>query len=208
MKHSEIIQALQDVRATITILLEAVSNMEIGTDQSPNFQINDHDDLSKSDQSGSDQIRSDQIRAYAGNFCSNEVKFRAIAKDSGVDLDMYDLSSIQRNITWFVEHSGTINQPQKYIQRMISELKPQTGFRQRPIPDPPKEDDTKCMGYDIDLLDRYLPDLDSSIFQMVRHLIPGHEQVFKNWESVCDSTMKKRVVAAYCFKQGIFITET
>lgn len=192
MTQIEIIEALKDVRSTVSILIEQLARMDVDID---------HDDHNQSDQS--DQIRSDQIRAYASNISSKEREFRAIAADNGVDLELYDLRSIQRNISWFMDHRREISSPQKYIARMVSEIKPSAGFRQKAAPAEVKEEPNTCMGYDMSVLDEIVKYIDERSFNLVKPYMPGSGTMFKDWSSVQGNLMKLRVVAAYMKKENI-----
>ena len=192
MTQIEIIEALKDVRSTVSILIEQLTRMDVDID---------HDDHNQSDQS--DQIRSDQIRAHASNISSKEREFRAIAADNGIDLDLYDLKSIQRNITWFMDHRSTISAPQKYIARMVSEIKPSAGFRQKAAPAEVKEESNTCLGYEIPVLDEIVKYIDERAFALAKPYLPGSGTMFKDWQSVQGNLMKLRVVAAYLKKENI-----
>lgn len=192
MTQIEIIEALKDVRSTVSILIEQLTRMDVDTD---------HDDHNQSDQS--DQIRSDQIRAYASNIGAKEREFRNIAADNGIDLDLYDLRSIQRNINWFMEHRSTISAPQKYISRMISEIKPSAGFRQKVAPVEVKEESNLCMGYEIPVLDEIVKYIDERSFNLAKPYLPASGNLFKDWNAVHGNLMKLRIVAAYMKKENI-----
>lgn len=192
MNKVEIIEALKDVRSIVAILIEQLTRMDVDID---------HDDHNQSDQS--DQIRSDQIRAPASNISSKEREFRMIAADNGIDLDLYDLRSIQRNINWFMEHRATISSPQKYIARMVSEIKPSAGFRQKAAPIEPKEESNRCMGYEIPVLDEIVKYIDERAFALAKPYLPASGGLFKDWASVQGNLMKLRIVAAYMKKENI-----
>ena len=195
-----LIQSLQELSISLnrasSLTTSIVNHLQKSSDQ-PHIET----DQIRSDQSQDHLIRSDQI---SNSHSTSFEKFRDIASQNGINLASIDLSSISRNIDWFLMNSSSIMSKANYIRKMVAGLpeKPSVGF-QVPSPAPVPEDDTKCLGYDIELVCRVIPLITREIFLEARTFVPSWKSLFSSWHDVQKNPFKIRVIACYAMKHDL-----
>ena len=162
----------------------------------------DHDlDLKVLDQ---DQIRSDPESEEQ----DIETKFRTLAAKYGIDLEDVELSTIERNMFWFVQNLDTVRYPAAYIRKMVRDcgVRKRVGFQ--PSKQPPKEEEeteiTEIYGYPVEELDQMAPYLDYSTYSAISAVLPASSRIlFRSFEDVRSSRPKLRVFLAEGKKRGV-----
>jgi len=187
---------------TIMMVAAAYTSMiqsYLGQDQD---QDQDHDlDLNQLDK---DQIRSDQ------SDLSSEERFIRIASSEGVDLSVFDLSGIERNIYWFLNNREKVRSPRAYIIKMVKDCPPkrpkaEVGFKP-PVQkkDPDNAETTEVYGYSVEILDEWSEKLDNEAFRAILSALPQHSRVlFPTLSNVRESRAKSRVFIAEGLKRGV-----
>ena len=162
----------------------------------------DHDlDLKVLDQ---DQIRSDPD----GKEQDVETKFRMLATKYGIDLEDVELSTIERNMFWFVNNMDTVRYPAAYIRKMVRDcgMRKRVGFQPTK---PAKQDSeeqqvTEIYGYPVEELDAMAPYLDYSTYSAISAALPSSSRIlFRSFEDVRSSRAKLRVFLAEGKKRGV-----
>lgn len=159
-------------------------------------------DQIRSQSRSSDQIRSDQIsNSYSNGF----EKFREHALSLGIDLSDIDLSSIGRNIDWYLINSNKVLSKANYIKKMVVGLPPKrkVGFTTAK-PEPETEDPSKCMGLDIAMVNDRMPYMDERTYNQTKELIPNWKSLFASWDECKGNQFKLRVLTCYAIKGNKF----
>lgn len=164
-------------------------------------QIIDHDlDPSLTDK---DQIRSDLDH---GN--NVETKFRMLAAKHGIDLEDVELSTIERNILWFVKNIDSVRYPAAYIRKMVRDCgaRKRIGF-QPTIPAKQESEEseaTEVYGYDVETLDKWAVNLDNDAYISILAALPPTARVlFPSLAKVKETRAKTRVFIAEGMKRGV-----
>lgn len=155
----------------------------------------DHDlDLKVLDQ---DQIRSDPESEEQ----DIETKFRTLAAKYGIDLEDVELSTIERNMFWFVNNLDTVRYPAAYIRKMVRDcgVRKKVGFQ--PSKQPPKEEEdteiTEIYGYPVEELDQLANFFDIRTYSAISAALPSSSRIlFRSYEDVRSSRAKLRVFLA------------
>ena len=164
-------------------------------------QIIDHDlDPSLTDK---DQIRSDLDQ---GN--NVETKFRVLAAKHGIDLEDVELSTIERNMFWFVNNFETIRYPAAYIRKMVRDCgaRKRIGFQPtKPAKQESEESEvTEVYGYDVQMLDEMSQWLDNDAYISILEALPPTARVlFPSLAKVKETRAKTRVFIAEGMKRGV-----
>ena len=151
-----------------------------------------------------DQIRSDQDHDHD----DLESKFRDLARKYGIDLDDVELSTIERNMFWFVNNFDTIRYPAAYIRKMVRDcgVRKRVGFQPSKPTKPASEDRevTEIYGYPVEDLDGMVPYFDYSTYTAIFDHLPASSRIlFQSYEDVRSSRAKTRVFLAEGKKRGI-----
>lgn len=161
----------------------------------------DHDqDLNVKDQ---DQIRSDHDQDH-----NVETKFRMIAAKYGIDLEDVELSTIERNMFWFVNNFESIRYPAAYIRKMVRDCgaRKRIGFQPtKPAKQESEESEaTEVYGYDVEILDRWAVNLDNDAYISILAALPPTARVlFPSLSKVLETKAKTRVFIAEGMKRGV-----
>jgi len=149
-----------------------------------------------------DQIRSDQDDQDV------ETKFRTLATKYGIDLEEVELSTLERNMFWFVQNLDTIRYPAAYIRKMVRDcgIRKKVGFQ--PSKQPPKEEEeteiTEIYGYPVEELDQLASFFDSRTYTAISMALPSSSRIlFRSFEDVLSSRAKLRVFLAEGKKRGV-----
>lgn len=187
MTTDQIRSRIQSIRVQIDQLLADIDGLEHDID---------HNDANRYDQT--EQSTPGQSQGGEGE------RFRTICQSYGIDLNGIDISHAERGIWWVVHNLGKVNSPKRYIESMLAKCPrvKEVGFRPptAKLPDP---DDQTIMGLPPDQVISAASGLTYDHYAKVRDQIPGFKQLFRTWDDVLASEMKKRVVTAYCLKEGI-----
>ena len=137
-----------------------------------------------------------------------ETRFRMLAKKHGIDLEDVDLSTLERNMFWFVQNLDTIRYPAAYIRKMVRDCgaRKRVGFQ--PSKQPPKEEEeteiTEIYGYPVEELDDMSRYLDYSTYTAISAALPSSSRIlFRSYEDVRSSRAKLRVFLAEGKKRGV-----
>ena len=151
-----------------------------------------------------DQIRSDPESKEQ----DLESRFRDLARKYGIELDDVDLSTLERNMFWFVNNLETIRYPAAYIRKMVRDcgVRKKVGFQ--PSKQPPKEEEetetTEIYGYKVEDLDAMFPYFDYSTYTAILDHLPASSRIlFRSFEDVRSSRPKLRVFLAEGKKRGV-----
>lgn len=161
----------------------------------------DHDlDPSLTDK---DQIRSDLDQDH-----NVETKFRMLAAKHGIDLEDVELSTIERNMFWFVNNYDTIRYPAAYIRKMVRDCgaRKRIGFQPTKPAKQESEDSevTEVYGYDVDMLDDMAQWLDNDLYISILAALPPTARVlFPSLAKVKETRAKTRVFIAEGMKRGV-----
>lgn len=162
----------------------------------------DHDlDPSLTD---TDQIRSD----HDLDPHDVETEFRLLAKKHGIDLDEVELSSIERNMFWFVNNFETIRYPAAYIRKMVRDcgVRRKIGFQpsKNLAEDSEESEVTEVYGYDVEILDQWAVNLDNDAYiSILSSLPPTARVIFPSLAKVLETKAKTRVFIAEGMKRGV-----
>jgi len=162
----------------------------------------DHDlDPSLTD---TDQIRSD----HDLDPHDVETEFRLLAKKHGIDLDEVELSSIERNMFWFVNNFETIRYPAAYIRKMVRDcgVRRKIGFQpsKNLAEDSEESEVTEVYGYDVEILDQWAVNLDNDAYISILSSLPPTARVlFPSLAKVLETKAKTRVFIAEGMKRGV-----
>jgi len=137
-----------------------------------------------------------------------ETRFRMLAKKHGIDLEDVDLSTLERNMFWFVQNLDTIRYPAAYIRKMVRDCgaRKRVGFQ--PSKQTPKEEEeteiTEIYGYPVSELDDMSRYLDYSTYTAILDHLPASSRIiFQSYEDVRSSRAKTRVFLAEGKKRGV-----
>lgn len=164
-------------------------------------QIIDHDlDPSLTDK---DQIRSDLDQ---GN--NVETKFRVLAAKHGIDLEDVELSTIERNMFWFVNNIESVRYPAAYIRKMVRDCgaRKRIGFQpsKKLAEDSEEKEVTEIYGYPVEDLDKMAPYFDYSTYTAILDALPAATCIlFRSFEEVRSSRVKLRVLLAEGKRRGV-----
>ena len=164
-------------------------------------QIIDHDlDPSLTDK---DQIRSDHdLHPH-----DVETEFRLLAKKHGIDLDEVELSSIERNMFWFVNNFETIRYPAAYIRKMVRDcgVRRKIGFQpSKKLAEDSEVEVTEIYGYSVEMLDEWAKNLDNDAYISILAALPPTARVlFPSLSKVKETKAKTRVFIAEGMKRGV-----
>ena len=149
-----------------------------------------------------DQIRSDLDQEDV------ETKFRTLAAKYGIDLEEVELSTLERNMFWFVQNLDTIRYPAAYIRKMVRDcgVRKKVGFQ--PSKQPPKEEEeteiTEIYGYPVEELDQLASFFDSRTYTAISMALPSSSRIlFRSYDDVLSSRAKLRVFLAEGKKRGV-----
>lgn len=162
----------------------------------------DHDlDPSLTDR---DQIRSDLDLDHD----NLESKFRDLARKYGIDLDDVELSTIERNMFWFVNNLDTIRYPAAYIRKMVRDcgVRRKIGFQPSKPTKPASEESevTEIYGYPVEDLDGMAKYFDYATYTAIFDHLPASSRIlFRSFENLRSSRSKMRVFLAEGKKRGI-----
>jgi len=162
----------------------------------------DHDlDLKVLDQ---DQIRSDPESEEQ----DVETKFRTLAAKYGIDLEDVELSTIERNMFWFVNNLETVRYPAAYIRKMVRDcgVRRRVGFQpsKQQTADSEEKETTEIYGYPVEELDQLASFLDSRTYSAISAVLPSSSRIlFRSLEDVRSSRAKTRVFLAEGKKRGV-----
>lgn len=162
----------------------------------------DHDlDPSLTDK---DQIRSD-LDLHPHDV---ETEFRLLAKKHGIDLDEVELSSIERNMFWFVNNFETIRYPAAYIRKMVRDcgVRRKIGFQpsKKLAEDSEESEVTEVYGYNVEMLDEWAKNLDNDAYISILAALPPTARVlFPSLAKVKETRAKTRVFIAEGMKRGV-----
>ena len=137
-----------------------------------------------------------------------EAKFRDLARKYGIELDAVELSTIERNMFWFVQNLDTIRYPAAYIRKMVRDCgkRKRVGFQPTK---PAKQDSeeqqvTEIYGYPVTELDDMSRYLDYSTYTAILEHLPASARIlFDSFEDVRSSRAKTRVLLAEGKKRGV-----
>ena len=151
-----------------------------------------------------DQIRSDPDLDQD----DVETKFRTLAAKYGIDLEDVELSSIERNMVWFVSNLDTIRYPAAYIRKMVRDcgVRRRVGFQPTKPPAEVEEETeiTEIYGYKVEELDQMAVYLDYSTYTAILDVLPSSSRImFRSLEDVRSSRAKTRVFLAEGKKRGV-----
>lgn len=151
-----------------------------------------------------DQIRSDPDLEQD----DVETKFRTLAAKYGIDLEDVELSSIERNMVWFVSNLDTIRYPAAYIRKMVRDcgVRRRVGFQppERKAEDSEEKETTEIYGYPVEELDQLASFLDSRTYSAISAVLPSSSRIlFRSLEDVRSSRAKTRVFLAEGKKRGV-----
>lgn len=137
-----------------------------------------------------------------------ETRFRMLAKKYGIDLEEVELSTIERNMFWFVQNLDTIRYPAAYIRKMVRDCgtRKRVGFQPSKPTKPDSEDVeiTEIYGYPVEELDAMAPYLDYSTYSAISAALPSSSRIlFRSYEDVRSSRAKLRVFLAEGKKRGV-----
>ena len=146
-----------------------------------------------------------------------ETRFRMLAKKHGIDLEDVDLSTLERNMFWFVQNLDTIRYPAAYIRKMVRDcgVRKRVGFQpSKPtiahpavIPTKPASEDveiTEIYGYPVEELDQLASFFDSRTYSAISAVLPASSRIlFQSYEDVRSSRAKTRVFLAEGKKRGV-----
>lgn len=151
-----------------------------------------------------DQIRSDLDHDEE----DVETKFRTLAAKYGIDLEDVELSTIERNMFWFVQNLDTVRYPAAYIRKMVRDcgVRKRIGFQ--PSKQPPEEEEeketTEIYGFPVEELDQLASFLDSRTYSAISAVLPASSRIlFRSLEDVRSSRAKIRVFLAEGKKRGV-----
>ncbi|MFA5458624.1 MAG: hypothetical protein WC261_13460 [Synergistaceae bacterium] len=162
-----------------------------------------------------DQIRSDLDHDEE----DVETRFRTLAAKYGIDLEDVELSTIERNMFWFVQNLDTVRYPAAYIRKMVRDcgVRRRVGFQppasstcstdrtqQRKAEDSEEKETTEIYGYPVEELDKMAPYLDYSTYSAISAVLPASSRIlFRSFEDVRSSRAKTRVFLAEGKKRGV-----
>jgi len=151
-----------------------------------------------------DQIRSDLDQDHD----NLESKFRDLARKYGIDLDDVELSTIERNMFWFVKNLDTIRYPAAYIRKMVRDCgaRRKIGFQPTRKRSEDSEDNevTEIYGYPVEDLDGMVPYFDYSTYTAIFDHLPASSRIlFRSFEDLRSSRAKMRVFLAEGKKRGV-----
>lgn len=137
-----------------------------------------------------------------------ERKFRDLARKCGIDLDEVELSSIERNMYWFVNNFETIRYPAAYIRKMVRDcgVRRKIGFQppSRKLEASEEKKVTEIYGYPVEDLDRMAPYFDYSTYTAILDALPAATCIlFRSFEEVRSSRVKLRVLLAEGKRRGV-----
>lgn len=137
-----------------------------------------------------------------------ETRFRDLARKFGIDLDEVELSTIERNMFWFVNNFDTIRYPAAYIRKMIRDcgVRKRVGFQLPEQRSEVKEDSvvTDIYGYPVEDLDGMIPYFDYSTYTAIMDVLPASSRIlFRSFEELRSSRVKMRVLLAEGKKRGV-----
>lgn len=156
-----------------------------------------------------DQIRSDlDLVKEKEQDQDVETKFRTLAAKYGIDLDDVELSTLERNMFWFVQNLDTIRYPAAYIRKMVRDcgVRKRVGFQpSKPTkPDSEETEITEIYGYPVSELDDMSRYLDYSTYTAILDHLPASSRIiFQSYEDVRSSRAKTRVFLAEGKKRGV-----
>jgi hypothetical protein len=162
----------------------------------------DHDlDLKVLDQ---DQIRSDPESKEE----DVETRFRTLAAKYGIDLEDVELSTIERNMFWFVNNLETVRYPAAYIRKMVRDcgVRRRVGFQpsKQQTADSEEKETTEIYGYPVEELDQLASFLDNRTYSAISAVLPSSSRIlFRSLEDVRSSRAKTRVFLAEGKKRGV-----
>ena len=151
-----------------------------------------------------DQIRSDLDHDEE----DVETRFPTLAAKYGIDLEDVELSSIERNMVWFVSNLDTIRYPAAYIRKMVRDcgVRRRVGFQPTKPPAEVEEETeiTEIYGYKVEELDQMAVYLDYSTYTAILDVLPSSSRImFRSLEDVRSSRAKTRVFLAEGKKRGV-----
>lgn len=178
-----------------------------------NLSAHGHDQDQDQDQDQDSRLK-DQIRSDLDLIKEQEkeqdleTRFRDMARKYGVDLDDVELSTIERNMFWFVQNLETIRYPAAYIRKMVRDCgrRKRVGFQ--PSKQPPKEEEdteiTEIYGYPVEELDAMAVYFDYSTYTAILDHLPSSSRIlFRSFEDLRASRAKMRVFLAEGKKRGV-----
>lgn len=150
----------------------------------------------------------DQIRSDLDHGNNVETKFRMLAAKHGIDLEDVELSTIERNMFWFVNNFEAIRYPAAYIRKMVRDCgaRKRIGFQPtKPAKQESEESEvTEVNGYDVEILDRWAVNLDNDAYIAILAALPTTSRVlFPSLEKVLESKAKTRVFIAAGMQRGV-----
>ena len=150
----------------------------------------------------------DQIRSDLDHGNNVETKFRMLAAKHGIDLEDVELSTIERNMFWFVNNFETIRYPAAYIRKMVRDCgaRKRIGFQPtKPAKQESEESEaTEVYGYDVETLDKWAVNLDNDAYISILAALPPTARVlFPSLSKVLQSKAKTRVFIAEGMKRGV-----
>lgn len=137
-----------------------------------------------------------------------ETKFRMLAKKHGIDLEDVELSTIERNMYWFVQNIDTVRYPAAYIRKMVRDCgaRKRIGFQPtKPAKQESEESEvTEVYGYDVQMLDEMSQWLDNDAYIAILEALPPTARVlFPSLSKVKQNKAKTRVFIAEGMKRGV-----
>ncbi|MFA6692111.1 MAG: hypothetical protein WCR98_09065 [Saccharofermentanales bacterium] len=153
-------------------------------------------------------INKDQIRSDLDQGNNVETKFRMFAAKHGIDLEDVELSTIERNMFWFVNNIESVRYPAAYIRKMVRDccVRKKIGFQPtKPAKQESEESEvTEVYGYDVEILDQWAVNLDNDVYISILAALPPTARVlFPSLSKVLETKAKTRVFIAEGIKRGV-----